>query len=143
MKTIFLLLSLLVGLIISVAAIINTDVVTVHYLFGQMDIPLFMLILGAALAGAMFIGFLNIFSSINKHMRSQGDRDYKKVLEERVKVLESETTELQTELQAELDKQKKERELATEKAYTDLENENKKLEAELKLQQKEHDDINL
>ena len=139
MKTLFLLLSLLVGLLISVAAIINTDVVTVNYLLGQMDIPLFMLILGAALSGAMFIGFLNIFSSINKHMKSQGDRDYKKVLEERVKVLESETIELQSEL----DKQQKEREQATEKAYTDLENENKKLEAELKMQQNEHDDIPL
>lgn len=139
MKTIFLLLSLLVGLLISVAAIINTDVVTVNYLFGQMDLPLFMLILGSAIAGTMFMGFLNIFSSINKHMKSQGDRDYKKVLEERVKVLESETIELQ----AELDKQQKEREQASEKAYTDLENENKRLEAELKMQQNEHDDITL
>jgi len=139
MKTIFLLLSLLVGLLISVAAIINTDVVTVNYLLGQIDLPLFMLILGSAIAGAMFIGFLNIFSSINKHMKSQGDRDYKKVLDERVKVLESETIELQ----AELDKQQKEREQASEKAYTDLENENKRLEAELKMQQKEHDDTTL
>ena len=72
-------------------------------------------------------------------MKSQGDRDYKKVLEERVKVLETETIELQ----AELDKQQKEREQASEKAFTDLENENKRLEAELKMQQIEHDDITL
>lgn len=137
MRTIFLLLALLVGLLIAVAAIINNDVVTVNYLLGQMDLTLFMLILGSAFSGAMFMGFLSIFRSIHKYMKSQGDRDYKKVLEERVKLLESETKELE----AELDKQQKEREQAAEKAYADLENEKKKLEEELKKQQKENDNI--
>lgn len=137
MKTIFLLLALLVGLLLAVVATINNDVVTLNYILGQIDLPLFMLILSSALAGAMFMGFLSIFSSINKHMKSQGDRDYKKVLEQRVKLLESETKELK----AELDKQQKEREQASEKAYADLENENKKLEEELKMQQKEQEDI--
>ncbi len=106
MRTISLLLALLVGILIAVAAIINNEVVTVNYLFGQMDLTLFMLILGSAVAGAVFMALLSIFRSIQKYMKSQGDRDYKKVLEERIVVLESEKKDLE----AELDKQQKEHE---------------------------------
>ncbi len=137
MRTIFLLLALLVGSLIAILAIINNDVVTVNYLLGQMNLTSYMLILGSAFAGAMFMGFLSIFRSIQKYMKSQGDRDYKKMLEDRVKLLENETKELTDEL----NKQQKEREQAAQKAYADLENEKKKLEEELKKQQKENDNI--
>lgn len=139
MRTISLLLALLVGLLIAIAAIINNEVVTVNYLLGQMDLTLFMLILGSAVAGAIFMALLSVFRSIQKYMKSQGDRDYKKGLEERVKLLENEKKELE----AELDKQQEELKNTAEKAYADLENEKKKLEEELKNQQKGHGDSTL
>ncbi len=136
MRMIFLLLALLVGLVISVVAMINNEVVTVNYLFGQVSLTLFMLILGSAFAGAVFMGFLGIFRSIHNYMNSQGDRGLKKDLERRVKLLEGEKGKLE----AELGKQQKEREDAAVKAQSNLEDQNKKLEEELKKQQKERED---
>ena len=136
MRMIFLLLALLVGLVISVVAMINNEIVTVNYLFGQVSLTLFMLILGSAFAGAVFMGFLGIFRSIHNYMNSQGDRGLKKELERRVKLLESEKGKLETEL----GKQQKEREDAAAKAHGDLEDEKEKLEKELNKQQKEHED---
>ena len=137
MKTVFLLLALLIGLFIALVAMFNNEVVTVNYLFGQVNLTLFMLILSSAFAGALFAGFLGIFRSIHNYMHSQGDRVYKKELERRVKLLESQKGKLETEL----GKHQKERELAAEKAFNDLENEKKKLEEELKKQQQEREDV--
>ena len=139
MRTISLLLALLIGILIAVIAIVNNDIVTVNYLLGEMNLTLFMLILGSALAGAMFMVFLSLFRSIHKYMKSQGDRDYKKVLEERIKLLESQTRELE----GELSKQQQELKEAAEKAYADLKSEKKDLEEELKMKPKEHNDITL
>lgn len=139
MRIISLLLALLIGILIAVIAIINNDIVTVNYLLGEMNLTLFMLILGSALAGAMFMVFLSLFRSIHKYMKSQGDCDYKKVLEERIKLLESQTRELE----GELSKQQQELKEAAEKAYADLKSEKKDLEEELKMKPKEHNDITL
>jgi phage host-nuclease inhibitor protein Gam len=70
-------------------------------------------------------------------MNTQGDRGYKKELERRVKVLESEKVKME----AELNKHKTEREQASLKAFNDLENEKKRLEEELNRQQQVHEDI--
>ena len=136
MRMIFLLLALLVGLVIAVVAMINNEVVTMNYLFGQVSLTLFMLILGSAFAGAVFMGFLGIFRSIHNYMNSQGDRGHKKELERRVKLLEGEKGKLE----AELGKQQQEREDAAVKAHGDLVDEKEKLEAELGKQQKERED---
>ncbi len=136
MRMIFLLLALLVGLIIAVMAIINNQVVTVNYLFGQSSLALFVLILYSAFAGAVFMGFLGIFRSIHHYMNSQGDRGHKKDLERRIKILEGEKSKLE----AELNKQQKEREVAAVKAHSDLVDENKKLEEELNTQKKEQEE---
>jgi uncharacterized integral membrane protein len=128
MKTIFLILALLLGLAIAVAAIMNNEVVTVNYLFGQINLTLFMLILGSAFAGALFMGLLGIFRSIGNYMNSQGDRKLKKDLLHQVKELEDEKKKMQEELS----RQQKEREDVAAKAYAALDDEKKKLEAELK-----------
>jgi len=133
---IFLLLALLFGLVIAVAAMINNEVVTVNYLFGQVSLTLFMLILGSAFAGAMFMGSLGIFRGIQKYVSSQGERGHKKDLQHRVKILEDEKKKLENELK----KHQEEREDAAAKAHTALEDEKNKLEDELKKQQKNHED---
>ncbi len=136
MRVIFLMLALLFGLIIAGAAIINNEVVTVSYLFGQVNLTLFMVILGSAIAGALFMVSLGIFRSILTYVNSQGDRGLKKEMHNRVKTLEDEKKKLEDELR----KQQKEREDASEKAHAALEDDNRKLEEELRKQQKEHND---
>lgn len=136
MKTMFLLLALLLGLAIAVAAIINNEVVTVNYLFGQISLSLFMLILGSALAGALFMGLLGIFRSISIYLNTQGDRLHKKDMQHHVKDLEDEKKKMQDELS----KQQKEREDAAAKAYAALEDEKNKLKDELREQRKDRDD---
>jgi len=134
MRMIFLVLAVLLIIIIAVAAIINNEVVTVNYLFGQVNLTLFMLILGSAFAGAMFMGFLGIFRSIHNYMNSQGERGHKKDLEKRVKLLEDEKKKLEDKLS----KQQKDREEASKETKAALIDENKKLTDELKKQQKDH-----
>ena len=136
MRVIFLMLALLFGLIIAGAAIINNEVVTVSYLFGQVNLTLFMVILGSAIAGALFMVSLGIFRSILTYVNSQGDRGLKKEMHNRVKTLEDEKKKLEDELR----KQQKEREDASDKAHAALEDDNRKLEEELRKQQKEHND---
>ena len=134
MRIIFLVLALLFGLIIAVTAMINNEVVTVNYLFGQVSLTLSMLILGSAFAGAMFMVSLGIFRSIQNYMKSQGERGHKKDLQHRVKILEDEKKKLENELK----RQQEEREDAATKAHTTLEDEKKKLEDELEKQRKDH-----
>lgn len=134
MRIIFLVLAVLFGLIIAVTAMINNEVVTVNYLFGQVSLTLSMLILGSALAGAMFMVSLGIFRSIQNYMKSQGERGHKKDLQHRVKILEDEKKKLENELK----RQQEEREDAATKAHTTLEDEKKKLEDELEKQRKDH-----
>ena len=143
MRLIFLVLALMFGLIIAAAAIINNEVVTVNYFFGQVNLTLFMLILGSAVAGALFMGSLSIYRGIHNYMNSQGDRGLKKELQNRVRTLEDEKQKLEDEkqkLEEDLSEQQKEREEASKKAYSALENEKRKLEDELRKQQKEHED---
>jgi uncharacterized integral membrane protein len=53
MRIVFLLLALLLLLGIVIVAIANNEVVTVNYLLGQVNLTLFMLILGSAGAGLL------------------------------------------------------------------------------------------
>lgn len=137
MRVIFLVLALLFGLIIAVAAMVNNEVVTVNYLFGQVSLTLFMLILGSAVAGALFMGSLGIYRGIHNYVNSQGDRGLKKELHNRVKTLEDEKKKMEDELS----KQQKEREDAAAKAHASLEDEKKKLEDELRKQQREREEM--
>jgi uncharacterized integral membrane protein len=134
MRMVFLFLALLLGLIIAGVAAINNEVVTLNYYFGQLNLTLFMLILGSAAAGAIFMGALGIYRSIHNYMGSQGERGHKKDLQHRVKVLEGEKKKMEDELM----KHQKERNDIAVKAHTDLEDEKRRLEDELRKQQKEH-----
>jgi len=136
MRMIFLFLALIFGLIIAVVAISNNEVVTVNYLFGQVSLTLFMLILGSAFAGAMFMVSLGIYRGIHSYMKSQGDRGHKKDLQNRVKTLENEKEKLEKESR----NQQKDREDAAAKTHEALEDEKKELEDELRKQRKDHED---
>ncbi len=136
MRNLFLLLALLLVLVIAVFAWINNEVVTVNYLFGQLSTTLFTLIVGSALAGALVMGFLIIFRSIQTYMKSQPERNLRKEMQKRVKTLEEEKEHQQEEMK----KLQKERDEAVASAMATLEYEKDKLEEELKRQQQEREE---
>ena len=126
---------LLLALAIAAVAMLNNEIVTVHYLFGQANLTLFTLILGSALAGVILMIFFNIYRSIHNYIKAEGERTLKKELQHRVKTLEGEKSKLEDELR----KFYKEREIADAKARAEVEAEKKELEEELKKHQIEGD----
>ncbi len=135
MRTVFIILAVLVALFIALVAMINDQVVTVNYLFGQVDLNLFTLIIGSALAGVLVMVFFNIYRSIHNYIKSQGDRGHRKELQRRIKVLEDEKRKLEIEVS----KLQRERQEAASKTQAELEAEKKKLEEEVNKQQKERE----
>jgi len=135
MRTVFIVLMILLALAIAAVAMLNSEVVTVNYLFGQIELTLYALILGSALAGIIVMIFFCIYRSIHNYIKTEGERGLKKELQRRVKVLESENKKLEDELV----KIQKEREAAAAKAQAELEAEKKKLEDEQSRQKKERE----
>jgi uncharacterized integral membrane protein len=135
MRTIFIVLMILLALAIAAVAMLNNEIVTVNYLFGQIDLTLFALILGSALAGIVVMVFFSIYRSIHNYIKSEGERGMKKELQRRVKVLEVEKKKLEDDL----GRMQKERENAAAKARAELEEEKKKLEDELNRQKRERE----
>ncbi len=136
MRALFIVLMLLLALAIAAVAMLNNEIVTVHYLFGQVNLTLFTLILGSALAGVLFMVFFCIYRSIHNYIKAEGERGLKKELQRRVKLLEGEKSKLEDEL----GKLQRERENADAKARAEIEAEKKKLEDELNRQKKERED---
>ncbi|KAA0965380.1 DUF1049 domain-containing protein [Sporosarcina sp. ANT_H38] len=64
-----LLLGLLFAIIISMFAVFNVDAVQVNYVFGKAQWPLVLVILGAALLGAMVSGFVAMFLAFQSGRR--------------------------------------------------------------------------
>jgi len=64
-----LLLGLLFAIIIAIFAVFNVDPVQVNYVFGKAQWPLVLVILGAALLGAVVSGFVAMFLSFQSNRR--------------------------------------------------------------------------
>jgi len=135
MRTFFIILMLLLAFAIAAVAIANSEIVTVSYLFGQIDLNLFAVILGSALGGIMVMIFFMIYRGIHNYIKSESVRNLKKELQRQVQSLGAENKKLEDEIS----KLQREREIAAEKARTELENEKKKLEDELTRQQRERE----
>lgn len=98
MSSFYLILALVFSLIIAIAAIANTEPVTVNYIFGQASVSLIILILGSAFAGAMVMGMISLFRSIRSALAFRQARHEKEALEKQIKELEEEKIFLQAEL---------------------------------------------
>ena len=59
-----LIVGLLFGLVITFFAVINTELVTLNYHFGQFEISLALLVLAAAVMGALAVGLLGLVQQI-------------------------------------------------------------------------------
>jgi len=64
-----LLLGLLFAIIIAIFAVVNVDAVQVNYVIGTAQWPLILVILGAALLGAVVSGFVAMFLSFQSSRR--------------------------------------------------------------------------
>ncbi len=135
MRTFFIILMFLLAFAIAAVAIANSEIVTVSYLFGQIELNLFAVILGSALGGIVVMLFFMIYRSIHNYVKSESERNLKKELQRQVQTLGTENKKLEEEI----GRLQREREIAAEKARTELENEKKKLEDELTRQQSERE----
>ncbi len=98
MSSIYLIIALVFSMIIAIAAIANTEPVTVNYIFGQASVSLIILILGSAFAGALVMGMISLFRSIRAALAFRQARHEKEALEKQIKELEEEKIFLQAEL---------------------------------------------
>ena len=137
LRNIFLVFMILLALAVAAVAMLNNEIVTLNYLFGQVNLTLLALILYSVLAGILLMLFFNIYRSIQNYIKAEGERGLKNELQKRIKTLEGQKHRLENEL-AQL---KKEREIAAAKAHADLENEKNHLEEELNKQNRERDNI--
>ena len=131
-RIVFIILMILLAIAVVAVAVVNHEIVTVDYLFGQVELTLFTVMLGSALAGVLIMVFFYIYRSIHNYLKSGSDRALKKELQQRIKYLESENKKLEEEAA----RLQKERENAAEKARKELETEKNKLEEELERQRK-------
>ncbi len=135
MRAIVIVLMILIILAVTALAVVNNEIVTVNYLFGQTDLSLFALILGSTFTGIVIMIFFGIYRSIHNYIKSESERNLKKDLQHRVKSLEDEKKKLE----AELDRFQKEREIAAAKEHDELVAEKEKLKEELNKQRQEHE----
>ncbi len=135
MRTFFIILMITAALAITALAFLNSEIVTVNYLFGQIDLNLYSVILGSALGGIIVMIFYLIYRGIHNYIKSESERNLKKELQRQLKTLEFENKRMADEIS----KLQREREVAAEKARSELENEKQKLQDELNRQQKERE----
>ena len=98
MSMFYLVVALLFSLLIAVVAMVNGEIVTVHYLFGQARVSLIVLILGSACAGALTLGFFSLYRSIRSHLKFRQEHRNQEELQRRLKLLEEEKNVLEMEL---------------------------------------------
>lgn len=102
MSSFLLILALLFSLLIAIIAAANYQPVDVNYLFGEVEIPLIVLIIGAAAAGALVMGFISLYRSIRTALQMRSGRKQQEELQRRLDSLEQEKASLQQELQRRL-----------------------------------------
>lgn len=98
MGSVLLILSLLFSLLIAIVAAANHQPVVVNYLFGKAEISLIVLIAGAAVAGALAMGFFSLYRRIRTAFKMRADRRRQEELRLRLTGLEQEKGRLQMEL---------------------------------------------
>ncbi|MGB4682720.1 MAG: LapA family protein [Firmicutes bacterium] len=92
-------LALLFSLLIAIFAAANYQPVSVNYLFGEVQLPLIVLIIGAAAAGALVTVLIGLYGSIRTALQLRSGRKRQEELQRRLERLEQEKASLQQELE--------------------------------------------
>ena len=98
MGSFLIVLALLFSLLIAIVAAANHQPVNVNYLFGEAQIPLIVLIIGAAAAGALVMGLISFYRGIRTALQMRGGRKRQEELQWRLDSLEQEKASLEQEL---------------------------------------------
>ncbi|NLA27666.1 MAG: LapA family protein [Firmicutes bacterium] len=98
MSSLFIILALLFSLIIAIIAAANHQPVNVNYIFGQAELSLIVLIIGAAATGALVMGMISLYRGIRNAMVMRGGKKHQEELQQRLDKLEQEKISLKEEL---------------------------------------------
>ncbi len=98
MGSFLIILALLFSLIIAIIAVANNQPVNVNYLFGEAQISLIILIIGAAAAGALVMGLISLYRGIRTALLMRSGRKQQEDLKRRLLALEGEKNALQQEI---------------------------------------------
>jgi putative membrane protein len=79
-----LILALVFALIVAIFAVVNVNVVEVHYVFGTTSWPLILVILGSAVMGAFAAGAAGIFRLLQQQKRMKQLQKENEVLKNKV-----------------------------------------------------------
>ena len=90
MGLLLIVLALLFSLMIAILAAANHQLVIVNYIFGEAKLPLIVLIIGAAAAGAVVTGLIGFYRSIRTALQIRGEKKRQEELQRRLEKLEQE-----------------------------------------------------
>lgn len=99
MGSFLIVLALLFSLLLAIVAVANHQPVEVNYIFGEMQIPLIVLIIGAAAAGALVVGLLSFYRSIRDALQARAEKKRQDELQQRLESLEAEKNMLRLKLE--------------------------------------------
>lgn len=99
MGTLLIVLALLFSLLLAIVAVANHQPVEVNYIIGEAQIPLIVLIIGAAAAGALVVGLISFYRSIRVALQARGEKKRQDELQQRLESLVADKTALQQKLE--------------------------------------------
>lgn len=90
----YLISALAFSLLVAIFAIQNTEMVVIKFLTWSFSISLVLVVLGAAVAGALVLYFLGLFKQVGSWIKIRQLNQRKNELENQVKKLESQLSEI-------------------------------------------------
>jgi lipopolysaccharide assembly protein A len=95
-KQLSVILALFLSLIVALLSVANNQPVTLNYLFGRAEVSAVLVILGAAILGALTIFLPSLVRHVKVSIQFRGMRNEMKMLKEKIKSLEKERDALLT-----------------------------------------------
>lgn len=99
MGSFLIVLALLFSLLLAIVAVANHQPVEVNYIFGEAQIPLIVLIIGAAAAGALVVGLISLYRGIRDALQARAEKKRQDEFQQRLESLEAENSLLRRKLE--------------------------------------------
>ncbi len=99
MATLLIVLALLFSLLLAIVAVANHQPVEINYIFGETQIPLIILIIGAAAAGALVVGLISFYRGVRVALQARGEKKRQDEIQKRLESTEAEKASLREELE--------------------------------------------
>lgn len=99
MGSFLIVLALLFSLLLAIVAVANHQPVEVNYIFGETQIPLIVLIIGAAAAGALVVGLISLYRGIRDALQARAEKKRQDEFQQRLESLEAENSLLRRKLE--------------------------------------------